>query len=783
MKNFSKILFISVLLGTILCAQTPDLILQKTIDSEYMDYLSNKENEFRAQIVPNSDDAQSMQAYLGLAIIQAVRVQIAHDTLMQDVQILGLDAISNAFSGMLTTSFGLEPIFNAASQEEFFNRLTEFFDSGDYPRLRDELKSYYHNIRTDFVAINQEIETFRSNLEYYGTLGGDYWRTVYKGTADFELTILVKETAQGDLTLVFSRRFFNHLHDIDRLGRQMNKQINAGFTYFDSVMEIPGGDVMPGVQNLRDGLATFQELTDTLEVVLTSQPLSPWQPSLNGVKVARAFIQLFDDMLAGEKFAIGPASEGKVIDFLALLQNMPGGGLGKVYEDFYRDGENNSYSFGSIFPNGIPLSWLDMIKSDLILNANDDFLVLKARLAFKKAQWLAMNPMQPDHHLGVALALLSELVTDPVYLNNLEQAFHYLQNGRIDSLTYQFKWEDFDISAQLKEIRYHLDQYIHASHPTNFVILEKYNDDLLNRYTITANSDFSITYITVPQVTAVVEMLSAIADGVQLINQAIGGLYRNLSEVLVLDLDPSYLNFSNINNQGDLILILEASNPDFLSLKPAGVEKFHEAGQWLTKAFKELNIFCDQLTRLFIAVAPYEDDFNINSMQLAFGSSILSYLAKNLHTDFLYPDSVTWIGNERINFSAWFDNPPRSFLQIWKAKVFGYDQRLGGMFPDRPFKTDVQNVPKLPREFALYPVYPNPFNPVAAIEFDLPKAADVRLEIINLQGQIVAQIMAEHLPAGHYRKIWDASRQPSGLYFAILTVNDAKLLRKMTLIK
>lgn len=783
MLKIIRILICGALAVAGLNAQVPDLILQSTIDTDYITYLQNQEAAFQAQLLPGGDNAQTMRAHMALAVIQAVWVQVNRDTLAENVPPLFFDAMLNAFFGLYTINTTLEPILNAESQAKFFDLLTEFFQSGAYPEFRDEVKAYFRDAEADFDAIGVEIETFKADLRYYGELCGQHWQTVYDGNADFTLNVLLKESLNDEKTFVFTRGFFNHLHDVDRLGTLLSSQFDEGFAYLDSVMEIPGGDVLPGVATLRTGLATFQELTDTLEVILTNQPLSPLQPSLAGLNAARDFAKFGDDLLAGKEFPIGPESEAKTINFLALLQNMPGGGLWTVYEDFYRDGEISGHTFKGIFPKGLPADWLTMIRSDLVLNANDDLLVVKARLAYKKSQWLAMNPMLPDHHMGVALALLVELVTDPVYLGNLQEAFRYLQNGRIDSLTYKFEWADFDLSAEIEEIRYHLEQYINSPSPTNFVILEKYNDEILNRYTITPTSEFSINYITVPQVAGAVGTLSLMAEGVKLVAQAIGGLYRDLSEIFVLDLDPSYLNFSDINNEGELILILEASNPKFLTVTPTGVEKFHQAGRWLEKAFNNIGTFCDRLTMLFEAIAPYEDDFNINCLELAFGSSMLSFVAWSLEVDFATPETPTYLWDEPVNFSAWFDNPPASFLQMWKANYFGYDQRLGGMFPNRPYQAVGPRIPVLPREFALLPVYPNPFNPVTGIEFDLPKSAEVRLTIINLQGQVIATLVADRLPAGHYRQVWDAARQPSGIYLAVLEAANQRFIRKMMLIK
>ena len=121
---------------------------------------------------------------------------------------------------------------------------------------------------------------------------------------------------------------------------------------------------------------------------------------------------------------------------------------------------------------------------------------------------------------------------------------------------------------------------------------------------------------------------------------------------------------------------------------------------------------------------------------------------------------------------------------MWKNYVTGIDSTLGGLFPDRYKKPLIQSVnPDLPKIFALHPIYPNPFNPVATIAFDLPQAADVRLTIINLKGEIVHAINYGYLNAGKITTYWNAASFPSGIYFVKLAVDGKVTTRKMTLLK
>jgi len=71
----------------------------------------------------------------------------------------------------------------------------------------------------------------------------------------------------------------------------------------------------------------------------------------------------------------------------------------------------------------------------------------------------------------------------------------------------------------------------------------------------------------------------------------------------------------------------------------------------------------------------------------------------------------------------------------------------------------------LPENFNLDGNYPNPFNPVTTIEFALPEASNVTLEVFNIMGQKVATLVNESRTAGFHSVQWDASRFSSGAYF------------------
>ncbi len=70
----------------------------------------------------------------------------------------------------------------------------------------------------------------------------------------------------------------------------------------------------------------------------------------------------------------------------------------------------------------------------------------------------------------------------------------------------------------------------------------------------------------------------------------------------------------------------------------------------------------------------------------------------------------------------------------------------------------------IPTAYALRQNFPNPFNPMTKIQFDIPQACTVTLKVFTLLGKEVATLVSEELGAGSYKVGWDATGVASGVY-------------------
>ena len=96
-------------------------------------------------------------------------------------------------------------------------------------------------------------------------------------------------------------------------------------------------------------------------------------------------------------------------------------------------------------------------------------------------------------------------------------------------------------------------------------------------------------------------------------------------------------------------------------------------------------------------------------------------------------------------------------------------------------------------DFWLAPAYPNPFNPATTIRYGLPEPAEVEIEVFNIQGQKVRQLVRGRRTSGWHTVQWDGQNDrgiplSSGVYLIRLNArsSDNRLIvrhRKVMLIK
>ncbi len=127
---------------------------------------------------------------------------------------------------------------------------------------------------------------------------------------------------------------------------------------------------------------------------------------------------------------------------------------------------------------------------------------------------------------------------------------------------------------------------------------------------------------------------------------------------------------------------------------------------------------------------------------------------------------------------------------VWSSDGFEFTPSSSG---ERTIHVDVSEMLgidglSLPTEFALHNNYPNPFNPVTNIIYDIPEVTDVTLEIYNVMGQRVRTLAQGSHEPGRYQIVWNATNDfgqglSSGMYIYRIQAGDFVSVKKLVLMK
>ncbi|MBS1513906.1 MAG: zinc-dependent metalloprotease [Bacteroidetes bacterium] len=159
----------------------------------------------------------------------------------------------------------------------------------------------------------------------------------------------------------------------------------------------------------------------------------------------------------------------------------------------------------------------------------------------------------------------------------------------------------------------------------------------------------------------------------------------------------------------------------------------------------------------------FTSDSNGTATRMTIRKSKLDSLAKSFG---LSSDSVlcAWAGTGYLNADSVTSN---ANILIIKSSSVGV--------------SNISSV--IPSEHKLYSNYPNPFNPVTKIKFEIPKDEFVKITVFDLSGKAVTELVSEKLKAGAYETSFNAASLASGTYFYKIETNSFTETRKMVLLK
>ena len=88
-----------------------------------------------------------------------------------------------------------------------------------------------------------------------------------------------------------------------------------------------------------------------------------------------------------------------------------------------------------------------------------------------------------------------------------------------------------------------------------------------------------------------------------------------------------------------------------------------------------------------------------------------------------------------------------------------------------------------PVQFQLLQNYPNPFNGRTTITYDLPKASHVTIDVFDIQGKFVENLLDDNLNPGRHSLVWNANQVSSGVYLLKLSADENMDFIKLLYVK
>jgi hypothetical protein len=148
-------------------------------------------------------------------------------------------------------------------------------------------------------------------------------------------------------------------------------------------------------------------------------------------------------------------------------------------------------------------------------------------------------------------------------------------------------------------------------------------------------------------------------------------------------------------------------------------------------------------------------------------------------------ESVKWVSVGSVLASgtsistskySYMDKNLQDGVYQYRLKMIDYD---GSYEYSNVIETEIA----LPKNFELSQNFPNPFNPLTRINYSLPINSKVILEVYNITGERISQLVNEEKTAGNYTVEFDSDKLSSGLYIYQLRIGNFVQTRKMILMK
>ena len=787
-----RLIFVLFFITGLAYGMEADLKLYSSDSDAPMGYYETMDSLFYAYIDSNDISIQNM-GHLGLAFLEFAYGKYDVDEFFGELEFYGDSIGADIENIFLSVDDFIAPIFTTQMDgpEDFLHNIAEFFSSGDYSAFKadfeiaeESLNNSFGKVDSIFIDVDEKIsprlDTFAVHFEW-----------MWNDSTDYSFTLELVDFADTSTQFIFSREAVDRMKDFGLVMEDFGDAMDEGFSILDSLSYEETGNSQAAIDTMIFALTQLRAASDTLISIITEQPFAPLDINTDELHNFQDAVDSLILVLEGKEFEL-EGHPGYTIKPVAILENLPWGFEGLYYGFYYDATSQSSYTFGGIFPNGLPAEWLDKLAVDMILNTEATEAEKELYFTLKEEEYdlvftgvpiigPAADPTNGDAHTGLALIEFFRAIDDLKIA--ADDLFYYLDMGYVDSALFHYDWERLDKDVEMEGVINHLEYIAYVDTEKVFTIVIKDGWESSQGITLVEGDKFFVLYITPEVAEGMIHAYEAYRSVKDALRDGINAFATEIDSLFDVYLDPNLIDFSNVETELDLINALEAANPDFMALSDYGKQSLRDLGIEISEMMEYLTEFTDSLLVAGEAFAPFAADFDINSDEMMDVLTGVDSMVQEISDDLNIEGETIFVDNETVNLSAWFDNPPNNLLQVWKNFVTGQDSTLWGIFPDRPNYLSIYVEKGIPSVFNISKAYPNPFNAVTTINIDLPEKSDLNIRILNINGQMIERDRRSDLEAGSYQYVWNADNYSSGIYFVRMSTSQGIATRKITLLK
>jgi hypothetical protein len=141
--------------------------------------------------------------------------------------------------------------------------------------------------------------------------------------------------------------------------------------------------------------------------------------------------------------------------------------------------------------------------------------------------------------------------------------------------------------------------------------------------------------------------------------------------------------------------------------------------------------------------------------------------------------------NDGIELEATFFNNTDEIVEWGLLSVDEMMIAFGLYYEGQQLNNDIKEL--IPDRLSLHSNFPNPFNPITTLRYDLPQSGMVNITIHNVKGELVKTLVNSYQNAGFKSILWNATNDrnkpvSAGIYLYTIQTQEAMQTKKMILL-